>query len=129
MTVVRLDHVYVSVSDMNRAIKFYETLLGTSVKNREENTWADFDVGNGCYFGLINPKIISDRRVVGNNSIPVFYSDDVDVTFEIIKNLGVKINFAPKNLDFTDYFYHCFECEDTEGNLIEVAQYDKDKVK
>ena len=121
---VKLDHVYVSVKDMDRAIKFYEELLGMKVTHREENTWADFDMG-GFYFGLINPKIISDERIVGNNAIPVFWADDVDAVYEQVKKLGCKISFKPTDLSFTEYPYRCFEFEDTEGNLIEVAKYDR----
>lgn len=119
----RIDHVYVSVNNMDRAIKFYEDLLGTKIKNREKNTWADFDLGKGFYFGLINPKIISSKRAVGNNSIPVFYTDNVDAIFEKIKKYKVKIIFPPEDLKFTDYPYRCFQCEDTEGNLIEITKY------
>ena len=123
---VTLDHVYVSVKDMDRAIKFYEDLLGMKVTHREENTWADFDVGSGFYFGLINPKIISDKRIAGNNAVPVFWSDDIDAVFEKVKKWKCKIVDEPTDLDFTDYAYRCFQFYDTEGNLIEVAKYDRE---
>jgi predicted enzyme related to lactoylglutathione lyase len=125
MPTMKFDHTYVSVKDMDRAIAFYEDLLGTKVANREGNTWADFDMGNGCFFGLINPDIISEKRIVGNNTIPVFKSDDVDGIYEKVKKYGVKITFPPKDLAFTTYRYYCFECEDTEGNLIEVVDYQR----
>ena len=125
MTKVKLDHVYVSVKNMARAIKFYEDLLGTKITHREENAWADFDVGSGFYLGLINPKIISDKRIVGNNVIPVFFADNVDAVFEKVRKHKVKIIFPPENLEFTDYPYRCFQCEDTEGNIIEIAKYDR----
>ncbi|HBV58032.1 MAG TPA: VOC family protein [Candidatus Magasanikbacteria bacterium] len=123
---VKLDHVYVSVKDMDRAIKFYEDLLGMKVTHREENTWADFDIGHNFYFGLINPKIISDKRIVGNNAVPVFWSDDVDAVFEKVKKWKRKIVDEPTDLDFTDYPYRCFQFYDTEGNLLEVAKYDRE---
>lgn len=123
MTKVKLDHVYMSVRDMDKAIKFYEDLLGMKVKHREENTWADFALGSGFYLGLINPKIISSDRKVGNNCIPVFFADDVDAIFKKVKKWKVKISFSPTNLKYTDYFYRCFQCEDTEGNIIEIAKY------
>lgn len=122
---IKLDHIYLSVENMNRAISFYEDLLGVKCLHREENTWADFDIGNGVYFGLINPNIISDKRIKGNNSIPVFWSDDVDAIFQKIKKYGCQIISEPENLDFTDYPYRCFQFYDTEDNLIEVAKYEK----
>ena len=53
---VKLDHVYISVKNMNRTIKFYEDLLCMKATHLEENTWADFDVGHGfySYLGLIH---------------------------------------------------------------------------
>ncbi len=125
MANAKLDHFYISVEDMDRAIKFYEDLLGIKVTNREENTWADFDLGGGFYFGLINPKVISDKRIVGNNAIPVFWADDVDGVFEKVKKLGVEIISPPETLAFTDYPYRCFQCKDTEGNIIEIAKYER----
>lgn len=125
MAKIKLDHVYVSVKDMDRAIKFYEDLLGMKVSHREENAWADFDLGNECYFGLINQNIISNKRIVGNNSIPVFYTDDVDAIFEKVKKHKVKIISNPEDLPFTDYRYYCFQCLDNEDNLIEIVNYEK----
>jgi predicted enzyme related to lactoylglutathione lyase len=122
---IRLDHIYLSVENMDRAINFYEDFLGKEVSHREENTWADFDIGSGVYFGLINPNIISNKRTIGNNSIPVFWSDDVDSLFQKIKSYKCKVVGEPENLDFTDYPYRCFQFYDTEGNLIEVAKYER----
>ena len=120
---MKFDHTYVSVKNMDRAISFYEDLFGQKVAHREENQWADFDMGNGCFFGLIDPKIIDEKRIIGNNSIPVFFTDDVDAMFEKVKKHETKITFPPKDLAFTTYRYYCFECEDTEGNLIEIVNY------
>jgi predicted enzyme related to lactoylglutathione lyase len=67
---------------------------------------------------------ISDKRSVGNNTIPVFWSDDVDATFKKIRKQGIEIVNPPENLAFTDYPYYCFQCKDTEGNIIEIAKYE-----
>ncbi|MFA5966980.1 MAG: VOC family protein [Patescibacteria group bacterium] len=125
MSKLYFDHTYVSVQDMDRAINFYETLLNKKVSCREENIWADFDIGEGCYFGLINPDIVSKERKIGNNSISVFATDNVDEAYEKLKDMGVKIIHDIETLKYTDYFYRMFLCEDTEGNLIEIAQYDR----
>jgi len=125
MTTMKLDHTYVSVIDLDRAIAFYEDLLGMKVSHYEKDQWADFDTGNGCYFGLIDPRVTKVNRKVGNNSTPVFYCNNIDEMHEKIKGYGVKISFPPTDLDFTTYRYYCFECEDTEGNLIEIVDYEK----
>ena len=125
MTYAKLDHFYVSVEVMDRAIKFYENLLGMKITHREENTWADFDLGSGFYFGLINPKIISNKRIVGNNAIPVFWTDNVDAVFEKVKRWGCRIASEPEDLASTEYSYRCFQFYDPEDNLIEIAWYRK----
>jgi len=107
MTHVKFDHSYISVVDMDRAVKFYEELLGVKVTHREENTWADFDLGSGAYFGLINPKYISNNRIVGNNSIPVFSTNNVDEVYEKIKGLDLRIVSPLETLDYTNYFLSC----------------------
>ncbi len=110
---------------MDRAIKFYEDLLGIKIKHREKDSWADFYSGDEFYLGLINPKIISNRRIIGNNSIPVFFADDIDAVYKKVKKWKVEITFPPEDLPFTTYRYHCFGCKDTEGNIIEIANYEK----
>jgi len=122
---MQFNHAYVSVHDMDRAIAFYEDLLDMKVSHREKNQWADFEMDNGCLFGLIDPNILSKKRIIGNNSIPVFRTDDVDGIFEKVKKYDVNISFSPTDLAFTTYRYYCFECEDTEGNLIEIADYQR----
>ena len=54
-------------------------MLEVKVAHREENQWADFDLGNGVFFGLIDYKIIDKKRVRGNNAIPTFWADDVEI--------------------------------------------------
>ena len=125
MSKLFFDHVYISVQNMDRAVNFYEMLLSKKVSHREENTWADFDIGEGCYLGLINPDIISNERKIGNNSVPVFATDDVDDIYKKVKDVNIKIVHELETLKYTDYFYRTFLCEDTEGNLIEIAQYNR----
>lgn len=125
MAAVKLDHIYVTVKNMDRAIRFYEDLLGMKATHREGNSWADFAAGKSCYLGLIDSKIISSKRKVGNNAIPVFFAEDIDSVFEQVKKHNVKILFPPEDLAFTDYPYRCFQCEDTEGNVIEIANYQR----
>lgn len=120
-----LDHVYVSVHKMDRAVAFYEDLLNIKVCHREDDTWADFDIGHGLYFGLIDPNIVDTQRTVGNNAVPVFRTDDIDAAYAKIQHWGCTIIQPPENLNYTDYPYRCLQFLDTEGNLVEIAKYER----
>jgi catechol 2,3-dioxygenase-like lactoylglutathione lyase family enzyme len=40
--IVAIDHVYYRTRDMDRAVAFYETILGLAVSSRAGNEWAEF---------------------------------------------------------------------------------------
>lgn len=42
-----IETVYYRICNMNRAVAFYQDILGLTLKNRAENDWAEFDLGNG----------------------------------------------------------------------------------
>ncbi len=59
-----LDHIYFSVKDIEKAVEFYEQLLGIKATHKEGKRWADFEVEGqkGMYFGLINEKALENKR-------------------------------------------------------------------
>lgn len=128
---VKLDHVYVSVENLGRAVEFYETLLGTKVSYRSKSgRWADFCAGSECYFALTAPDVVGDKRVLGNNSIPVFISKSIDDTIEKIKEFKIEVIEEPHDLEsarIAGYYYRSAYIKDTEGNIIELAQYDRNR--
>ena len=69
---IELDHIYFSVSDMDKAVKFYEDFLGIKATHREGSRWADFEIEGqeGMYFGLIDKKALKDfrERALNNES-------------------------------------------------------------
>lgn len=42
-----IETVYYRICNMNKAVAFYEGVLGLTLKNRAGNDWAEFDLGNG----------------------------------------------------------------------------------
>lgn len=147
MRKVTLTHVYLPVKDMDRAIRFYEDLLGRKVKYREENIWADFDLVRHFYLKLINLQMINDKKLMESNAVPEFLADDdeaalemiihkrvktsntipeflagdIDAVFEKVKKHKTKILFPPIDLKLTNRHLRYFQCEDTEGNIIKVV--------
>lgn len=124
---IKLDHIYFSVSNMDKAVEFYENLLDIKATHREGNRWADFEIEGqkGMYFGIINENAIEGRRVIGNNATLGIYTDDINVAFERAKMLGATILYEPSYIQDSPYEYTCFGMLDLDGNMIEVANYEK----
>ena len=127
MSKPRYVDTYLKVKDMDRAVKFYETFLGIRAEDRYRDRWTSITEGLGLY----NPAYDIENRVPmteydrdtreGNNIVVVFGADDVEKEHDHVKALGatgvteiVEINLmAP---------YKFFQCQDTEGNLIEIGK-------
>jgi len=116
---IKLDHFYIYVTDLDKAISFYQKILCSKVNHREGDRWADFDSGDGIYFGIFN---VDESYKVGDNITIALKTDDIKLEYERIKSL------APKEI--TDiihltepYSYFYFQFKDEWGNNWEVAQY------
>ncbi|MBI4434937.1 VOC family protein [Candidatus Uhrbacteria bacterium] len=125
MPIARFDHVYLSVEDMNRAVAFYSELLGVTPCHREGASWADFGCTMGPYLGLIGRDALSGDRVTGDGAVPVFRTDDVDAASAELVRLGATIERPPTDAPTSGYRYRYFWCRDTEGNRLEIAEYDR----
>lgn len=118
---------YLKVTDMDRAVSFYEAFLGVKAEYRYEDRWTSITDRLGLYnpsYDVENnvPMTEYDRQVrKGNNVVVVFDSEDIDADYERVKSLGVteltemvEINLmAP---------YRFFQFQDTEGNIVEVGR-------
>ena len=61
---------YVCVTDMARAIRFYEALLERPVKERDE-TYSVFEVG-GFRLGLFAFRLAGEEHAYGTNCLPAW---------------------------------------------------------
>ena len=111
---IKLDHIYFFVEDMEKAVNFYELFLGIKATHREGDRWADFEIEgqDGMYFGLLNKKAIDEKIVVGNNAVLGIYTEDIQKAFE-------------NDVQDSPYKYVCFGMLDLDGNVIEVANYER----
>ena len=119
---LKLDHFYIKVTDLNKAIKFYQMILGKKISHKEGNRWADFDSNDGIYLGIFNATNDNETFKAGDNVTLALKTDDIQSEFERIKSL------EPKKI--TDivylsqpYDYYYFQFEDNWGNTWEVTQY------
>ncbi len=122
---IQLDHIYFSVSNIDRAVRFYEKFLNVKA-HIEGKRWADFEIKGqkGIYFGLIDEKAVEEKRTIGNNATLGIYTDDIKGAFEKAKKLGATILYEPSYVQDSPYKYICFGMLDLDGNMIEVANYE-----
>ncbi len=124
---IQLDHIYFSVSNMDKAVEFYEQFLNTKATHREGKRWTDFEIKGqeGMYFGLINENALEEKRNVGNNATLGIYTDNINEAYEKAKKLGATILCEPSYVQDSPYQYICFGILDLDGNMIEVASYER----
>jgi len=107
--------LYVCVKDMQRAIEFYEKLLGQKVSERDE-IYSVFDI-NGFRYGLFANQKVNETKVWGNNCLPSLEVNDINLFQKTLLELNCQIVFPltiigkNKVLEFTD----------SEGNDIEIT--------
>jgi predicted enzyme related to lactoylglutathione lyase len=111
----QLKSLYVCVKDMERAIKFYESLLGLKVAERSE-VYSVFDI-NGFRYGLFANEKMNETKRWGNNCLPSLEVNNIDMIMERLEQLNCEIVFPltiigeNRVLEFTD----------SEGNDIEIT--------
>ncbi|MFQ6068440.1 MAG: VOC family protein [Candidatus Bathyarchaeia archaeon] len=107
--------ITLSVSDLKKAIDFYEKVLGLN-KKYEYSSYAGFQCG-GVEIGL-KPGRKEKRRIEDAPSIE-FYVDNVDIVYQNLKRKGV--NFVE---DPHDEPWGGREASflDPDGNLLEIMQ-------
>ena len=124
---LKLDHFYFSVENIQKAVKFYEQLLDIKATHIEGDRWADFEIEGqeGMYFGLINANVLENKRISGNNATLGIYTDDIEKAFKRAKLIGATILYEPEYVQDSPYKYICFGIQDIDGNIIEIANYER----
>ena len=126
---MKIDNFYFVVSDIEKSIKFYTTLLDEQPSNITGKRWADWkNTNNQVYFGLISKVSTECELIKGNNGVLGLYTDNINKSFEICKSLGAKILYEPEKIANSEDNYMCFAIEDYDGNKIEIACYDKRRI-
>ena len=119
---IKIDHFYIKVTDLDRAINFYEKLLNAKISNREKDRWADFANESKVYFGIYNITIDNDAIKSGDNITLALKTNELDEEHKRIAGL------CPKSISEIvvieqPALYRYFQFEDEWGNVWEVAEY------
>jgi lactoylglutathione lyase len=119
---LRMDHIYLCVRDLDRAIRFYEGFFETKVSLRQEDRWAQFESNGSAFLALYNPTYDGGSFRCGTNAIPVFFSTRIEEDYQKVRALGPGFMTELLHMDHhTPYKF--FQFEDSEGNVVEVCQY------
>ena len=111
----RINSIYVCVKDMQRAIDFYESLLGQKVTEKDK-TYSVFDI-NGFRYGLFANQSVNEEKIWGNNCLPSLEVNNIDLIQKKLKQLNCTIVFPLTNIGKNQVL----EFRDSEGNDIEIT--------
>jgi len=118
-TVVRqLDHVYYWVSDMDRAIAFYQDVLGLSLVRRDGDNWAMFDAG-GPLFALHGA--VDGHPVSPGGAAAVFAVEDLDRARGLLVERGVRFGHEGEVQGYARFASFA----DPDGNTVQIIEYAK----
>ncbi len=108
--------LYLSVKDMQRAVRFYEDVFEVKVSSFNERM-SSFDFEN-ISFLLFDSSVDGEKTSIGNNVVPNIEVEDVNKMLEFIKSRECEIIMPLEKIDK----YLIFQAIDTEGNIIEFYQ-------
>lgn len=107
--------LYVCVKDMERAIRFYEALLGQKV-TKKDPVYSVFDI-SGFRYGLFAHEKKKESHQWGNNCLPSLEVNNMDLALKRLEKLNSKIVFPLTVIGRN----HVLEFLDSEGNQIELT--------
>lgn len=111
---IKLNSLYICVKDMERAIRFYEDFLEQPFYIKDE-VFSIFEL-DGFRFCLFNNNKVGEKVSCGDNCLPSFEVNDIDVLIEKLKKLNAEIVFPLTQINNN----WVLEFRDSEGNDIEV---------
>lgn len=109
------------VSNLKKAAKFYEEILGLE-KKYEYSSYVGFECG-GVEIGLI-PKLTEGQKVSPLSPSVEFLVDDVEKVCKELKKKGVKFI---KELHHEPWGGRQATFTDPDGNILEIAQINWEK--
>jgi predicted enzyme related to lactoylglutathione lyase len=99
---------------MNRAIDFYEKLLGQSVEKSDE-VFSVFNIDD-FRFCLFDNSKVQEKVTFGDNCLPSFEVNDIDKLINRLEMLRAEIVFPVTEINNN----LVLEFKDTEGNDMEA---------
>jgi CreA protein len=118
-----LDHVYYWVSDMDRAVTFYEEVLGLRLRRRDGSNWAEFEAGP-ARFALHGA--IEGRPLRPGGATAVFRVADLDAARASLESRGAGFEDHVGEVEGLARFA---SFRDPDGNAIQIIEYSPERGK
>ena len=112
-----LDHVYYWSSDINRAVRFYEDVVGLPLVRRDNGNWAVFDAGP---VHLALHGAIEGRPVRPGGATAVFKVDDLDRARADLEQRGAAFE---EHVGEVQGFARFASFHDPDGNVVQIIEY------
>lgn len=137
-----IDHIHITVSDFERAEKFYDKLmpiLGFDLCNKEIDIVDEHEYKiieyhhNNFSFGIVNPRWtygdeIINRRKPGSLHHLAFYVNsrsEIDKIYQQLKEIGVRIIHEPQLYPEYCKDYYALFFKDSEGIEYEIVNFNR----
>jgi catechol 2,3-dioxygenase-like lactoylglutathione lyase family enzyme len=118
VTVGPLNHVYYWTTNMNRAVEFYEKVLGLALLRREGDSWAEFDSGS-VHFAL-HGEVEEHALAPGVGGTAVFEVTDLDAARRGLEEKGVRFD---EHVGEVAGYARFASFPDPDGNTVQIIEY------
>jgi catechol 2,3-dioxygenase-like lactoylglutathione lyase family enzyme len=115
MTIGPLDHVYYWTTDLDRAVKFYQDVLGLEVAFREGSKWAEMDAGS---IRLALHGAVEGRPIETGGAAAAFRVDDLDEARLALEARGVEFDHQGEVEGYGRFALF----RDPDGNIVSLVE-------
>ena len=109
----KITSLYLCVTDMERAIKFYEDFFEKKI-DEKDNIYSVFDI-DGFRLGLFAFEKMNEEHIYGSNCLPSITVKNIDVLKKKIKDLQICFPLTKIGNNWVTEFV------DSENNHIELT--------
>jgi catechol 2,3-dioxygenase-like lactoylglutathione lyase family enzyme len=111
-----VDYVYFWTADMDRAVSFYERVLGLRLVRQDRSQWAEFDAGP---LRLALHAAVEDRAPEPGGTV-VFRVDDLDAARADLEVRGAEFE---EHAGEIEGFARFASLRDPDGNRVDLIEY------